>query len=64
MSEARACPIPLGDGLPWRREANVDSRFLKAPLGQHTAITVNGCGAIGIDDVLLRSNADDYGAAR
>jgi len=34
-------------------------RFLKTPQGQGTAVVVNEFGAIGIDDVLVRSSADE-----
>src|SRR4029450_1046365 len=52
-------PATVTPGFLGARKTTLPKRFLNMPEGQGTAVVVNEFGATGIDDVLMRSSADE-----
>jgi G3E family GTPase len=52
-------PVAVITGFLGAGKTTLLKRFLATPEGQGTAVVVNEFGAIGIDDVLVRSSADE-----
>src|SRR6201996_19946 len=52
-------PVTVVTGFLGAGKTTLLKRFLASPEGQGTAVIVNEFGAVGIDDALLRSSADE-----
>lgn len=52
-------PVTVVTGFLGAGKTTLVKRFLQTPEGRGTALVVNEFGAIGIDDALLRSSADE-----
>jgi len=52
-------PVTVVTGFLGAGKTTLLRRFLGSPQGQGTAVIVNEFGAVGIDDALLRSSADE-----
>src|SRR5262245_66526477 len=52
-------PVTVITGFLGAGKTTLLKRFLTMPEGQGTAVVVNEFGATGIDDVLVRSSADE-----
>jgi G3E family GTPase len=52
-------PVTVITGFLGAGKTTLLKRFLGTPEGQGTAVVINEFGAIGIDDVLVRSSADE-----
>jgi G3E family GTPase len=52
-------PVTVVTGFLGAGKTTLLRRFLTSPEGQGTAVIVNEFGAVGIDDALLRSSADE-----
>ena len=52
-------PVTVITGFLGAGKTTLLKRFLTTPEGQGTAVVVNEFGAVGIDDVLVRSSADE-----
>src|SRR4030095_12338734 len=52
-------PVTVITGFLGAGKTTLLKRFLDTPEGQGTAVVVNEFGATGIDDVLMRSSADE-----
>jgi G3E family GTPase len=52
-------PVTVITGFLGAGKTTLLRRFLATPEGQGTAVVVNEFGAVGIDDVLVRSSADE-----
>jgi G3E family GTPase len=52
-------PVTVLTGFLGAGKTTLLKRFLKMPEGQSTAVVVNEFGAVGIDDALVRSSADE-----
>jgi G3E family GTPase len=52
-------PVTVVTGFLGAGKTTLLRRFLSSPEGQGTAVIVNEFGAVGIDDALLRSSADE-----
>src|SRR3954463_7882149 len=52
-------PVIVVTGFLGAGKTTLVRRFLQAPEGRGTAVVVNEFGAVGIDDALLRSSAEE-----
>jgi G3E family GTPase len=58
-ARAHRIPVTVVTGFLGAGKTTVVRNFLATPEGRNTAVVVNEFGAIGIDDALLRSSADE-----
>ena len=58
-ARAHRIPVTVVTGFLGAGKTTLVRRFLETPAGRSTAVIVNEFGAIGIDDALLRSSADE-----
>jgi G3E family GTPase len=58
-ARAHRIPVTVVTGFLGAGKTTLVRKFLDTPEGRNTAVVVNELGAIGIDDALLRSSADE-----
>ena len=58
-ARAHRIPVTVVTGFLGAGKTTLVRNFLATPAGRNTAVVVNELGAIGIDDALLRSSADE-----
>jgi G3E family GTPase len=58
-ARAHRIPVTIVTGFLGAGKTTLVRNFLRHPEGRNTAVVVNEFGAIGIDDALLRSSADE-----
>jgi G3E family GTPase len=58
-AHAHRIPVTIVTGFLGAGKTTLVQRFLKTAEGRNTAVVVNEFGAVGIDDALLRSSADE-----
>jgi len=56
---AHRIPVTIVTGFLGAGKTTLVKQFLSLPEGRNTAVVVNEFGAVGIDDALLRSSADE-----
>ena len=58
-ARAHRIPVTIVTGFLGAGKTTLVKRFLSLPEGRDTAVVVNEFGAVGIDDALIRSSADE-----
>jgi G3E family GTPase len=58
-ARAHRIPVTIVTGFLGAGKTTLVKQFLRLPEGRNTAVVVNEFGAVGIDDALLRSSADE-----